>query len=920
MSTQAQKIALSIDDFANWKRIEKRQISPNGKFIIYELNAQKGDGNLVIYNVNTNENDSIPLGYEAIFSPNSDFIAFKLKPAADTVRKAKLAELKKDKMPKDTLAVVNLVTKKITKYPDIESFKMSEKNNSWLAMLIKHKEPKEAINVGDTNQITDTIKIEKKAKKKNKDSKDLILLDPINNNQYTFSRVEDYVVAKKGNTIALISKLSDSTEMKGIITFNTQNSHIDTLFQDSLTFKKITLSEIGDQLAFLASADTIDEKVFSLYYASLNKPEFKIIADTLTPNLPNQWSPSEKGSIYFSENGLKLFFGTAIKPVHEPNDSILDEDKPKIDVWSWTDIDLQPMQLLNREKEKKRTYLTIYHTKENKVVQLADSLIENIRLVNKKNGEWALGYTNKPYRRASSWNGRWLNDYYLINTKTGNKQLVLKGKSEAHLSPSGKYIVWYEQNDSTFYAQNNKTGKTITLNKNLPVIFCDELNDMPTNPYTYGVAGWSESDKFIFIYDRFDLWKFDLSGKIEPQNMTAGHGRKNNISFRYQKLDPDLVYIPSNTMLIFKGINEENFEEGYYSLILDSPKKPTELVKGDYILGTIQKAKNTNDAIWNTQTVSKYPEIKFSKLDFKNPKEISNANKQQSDFIWATSEIVSWQSFTGDTLKGILYKPENFDASKKYPMMVYFYERSSHTKNAYSLPSPSRSIINKTFYASNGYLVFVPDITYKTGYPGQSAYDAIISGVNYLTNTFTFVDASHMALQGQSWGGYQIAWLITQTDMFAAAMAGAPVSNMTSAYGGIRWGSGMSRMFQYEHSQSRIGGTLWERPLLYLENSPVFHAPKVNTPLLIMHNDNDGAVPWYQGIEYFVALRRLNKPVWMLNYNGMKHNIESKYWANRIDLSLRMFQFFNHYLKNEPAPEWMIKGVSATEKGDNLGY
>jgi len=177
-----------------------------------------------------------------------------------------------------------------------------------------------------------------------------------------------------------------------------------------------------------------------------------------------------------------------------------------------------------------------------------------------------------------------------------------------------------------------------------------------------------------------------------------------------------------------------------------------------------------------------------------------------------------------------------------------------------------------------------------------------------------------MAVQGQSWGGYQTAYLVTQTDMFAAAMGGAVVSNMTSAYGGIRWQSGLNRMFQYEKTQSRIGGTLWEKPMLYIENSPLFHAPKVNTPLLLMHNDKDGAVPWYQGIEYFVALRRLNKPVWMLNYNGQPHNLSAGAVADRLDLSKRMKQFFDHYLKDEPAPEWMTKGIPALEKGKTLGY
>jgi dipeptidyl aminopeptidase/acylaminoacyl peptidase len=299
---------------------------------------------------------------------------------------------------------------------------------------------------------------------------------------------------------------------------------------------------------------------------------------------------------------------------------------------------------------------------------------------------------------------------------------------------------------------------------------------------------------------------------------------------------------------------------------------------------------------------------------------ISDANPQQENFIWPKVQMVEWTSFSGEKLKGLLYVPENLDPGKKYPMMVYFYERNAENIYRHQHPAPSRSTINKPLYTSNGYVVFVPDITYKEGYPGQSAYNAIVSGTQHVINTFPFIDEKRMALQGQSWGGYQIAYLITQTDLYAAAMAGAPVSNMTSAYGGIRWQTGLSRMFQYEQTQSRIGGTLWDKPLHYIENSPVFYAPKVNTPLLMMHNDNDGAVPWYQGIEYFVALRRLNKPVWMLSYNDEPHNLNASSWANRVDLSKRMFQFFNHYLKGEAMPEWMEKGVPAIEKGENLGY
>ena len=260
----------------------------------------------------------------------------------------------------------------------------------------------------------------------------------------------------------------------------------------------------------------------------------------------------------------------------------------------------------------------------------------------------------------------------------------------------------------------------------------------------------------------------------------------------------------------------------------------------------------------------------------------------------------------------------NFDSTKSYPLMVYFYELYSDRLHSHYIPKPTASIIYATEYASAGYVVFMPDIRYKEGHPANSAYDCIMSGTDKVLSLYSNIDSTKMALQGQSWGGYQTAQLITMTNRYKAAMAGAPVSNMFSAYGGMRWGSGLNRQFQYEKTQSRIGYTIWEKPELYVENSPLFHLPNVTTPLLIMHNDEDGAVPWYQGIELFTGLKRLNKTAWMLNYNGDDHNLMKN--ANRIDLSIRMRQFFDHYLMDKPAPEWMEKGIPAIDKGKKLGY
>ena len=249
-------------------------------------------------------------------------------------------------------------------------------------------------------------------------------------------------------------------------------------------------------------------------------------------------------------------------------------------------------------------------------------------------------------------------------------------------------------------------------------------------------------------------------------------------------------------------------------------------------------------------------------------------------------------------------------------MIVYFYERNNNTLYNYLAPSPTPSRLNVPFFVSRGYVVFVPDIWYITGHPGKSAYDYIVSGTRALIKQ-GFIDSTKIGLQGQSWGGYQTAYLITQTNLYAAAWAGAPVVNMFSAYGGVRWETGVNRQMQYEKTQSRIGATIWDKPQLYIENSPLFHLQKVKTPLVIMSNDADGAVPWYQGIEFFTAMRRLHKPVWLLNYNGEAHNLVER--RNRKDIQIREQQFFDWKLKGDPAPKWITEGVPAVFKGRDLG-
>ncbi|MBK6666543.1 MAG: S9 family peptidase [Saprospiraceae bacterium] len=365
--------------------------------------------------------------------------------------------------------------------------------------------------------------------------------------------------------------------------------------------------------------------------------------------------------------------------------------------------------------------------------------------------------------------------------------------------------------------------------------------------------------------------------------------------------------------MVNKRFDENTKGSSYVHLYADSLK--TKLLTGgdDVMLTTqVKKPRKNSKYLFTSENFNTFPDLLLANADFSDIKKITNANPQQAEYGWGKAQLMAWTNYDNQKNEGMVFYPPQFDPEKKYPLIVNFYERSSDELHRHRAPEAHRSSINYTYYTNLGYIIFNPDIKYKTGQPGDDCYNAVESGVDALVKT-GYIDETRIALQGHSWGGYQVAYLLTKSERYRCAESGAPVVNMVSAYGGIRWESGMSRMFQYEKTQSRLGATLWENPERFHHNSPIYNMPKVTTPVLILHNDEDGAVPWYQGIEYFMALRRLGKPAWLLNYNSEPHWPVK--WQNRLDFNIRMEQFFNHYLMDGPLPLWMKEGNNPVEKG-----
>jgi dipeptidyl aminopeptidase/acylaminoacyl peptidase len=423
------------------------------------------------------------------------------------------------------------------------------------------------------------------------------------------------------------------------------------------------------------------------------------------------------------------------------------------------------------------------------------------------------------------------------------------------------------------------------------------------------------------LNDRYGIWQVPVESNQAPVYLVGDREKK--IRYRYISTDPDERYIKKGQVMVFQTLQDQNKKAGLWKANYNGPASlRTALLPihadDEHSISAVLKARNADYYTFLMESFTESPDLYYwhETSEGQDGAKLTSINPQQSKYTWGTAELFKWKAYNGKEATGIVYKPEDFDPKKKYPVIVYFYERLSDGLFDYKEPAPIRSAVNVPYFVSNGYIIFMPDIEYKIGYPGQGAYDYIVSGSRALIKK-GWADSTRMALQGHSWGGYQAAQVATMTKLYKAVWAGAPVANMTSAYGGIRWESGVSRQFQYEKTQSRIGATLWEKPELYIKNSPLFHLNKVTAPMVIMANDADGAVPWYQGIELFTGLRRLGKKVWMFNYNGQGHGLTQR--QDMRDYQVRMQQFFDWILKGEKPARWITEGIPAVKKGKEWG-
>jgi dipeptidyl aminopeptidase/acylaminoacyl peptidase len=936
---QTAKRPLNHHDYDGWKSISGQHLSADGKFLAYGVFPQEGDGAIVIRNLVTGKEQREPggvrpapvpatgaeegpppeaRGVTIAFSADSHTVVFSTFPS-----KAAIDQAKKDKKlaPKDGMVIVDLAGGKTDRVERVKRFAMPEKASGFLAYWREGPDTPAAAakpEGGDADQQGGrgggrggTAAGGTGRGPRPEFGSDLVLRNLADGTERTFADVAEFSLTDDGKQLVYAVAARD-TAKNGVFAAKVGSADpAAALLEGKGKYAKLTWDENQTQLVFLSDRDDAASKPskWKLYRWDRQGAGAVELASATTPGFRKEFAITDRGTLSLSKDGSRIFFAVAT-PAPEKKDDAVDassDEKAVVDLWTSKDEYIQPIQKVRAERDRNRTFTAAYLIPEKKVVQLGDATLPDV--TPSENAQWILGSDDREYRALADYDERYA-DAYVVDAATGTRTLLAKKhRGQVTWSPNGKYLLAFDGKDWSTVSVPD--GKSVNLTAALPVKFWNEEHDSPSTPAAYGSAGWTKDGKWVLLYDRHDIWRVGPDGS-GAKNITAGYGRQHDLRLRYIRTEvenPRERWIDGSKPLMLQAENLKTWETGFFRATLEG-SEPKQLIMSSKNYSVPVKAKDADVYLLTEQTFNEFPDLLTSDGTFKELRKVSNANPQKAQLLWGTAELVPFKNADGVPLTAALYKPENYDPKKKYPMMVYIYERLTQNVNRFVNPAPGTSI-NISYYVSNGYLVLTPDIVYTVGYPGQSALKCVLPAVQAVVDR-GIVDEKAIGIQGHSWGGYQIAYMVTQTNRFRAVAAGAPVVDMVAAYDGIRWGTGLPRQFQYERTQSRIGGSIWQYPTRFIENSPIFWMDRVQTPVMILQNDGDDAVPWYQGIEFFLALRRLGKDAWLFNYNGQPHGLRNR--ADQKDYTIRLQQYFDHFLKGAPAPAWMEKGVPYIER------
>ncbi|AXV66371.1 S9 family peptidase [Pseudoalteromonas lipolytica] len=903
-STQVSaKEALQFKDVFDFKYAKGTQLSEDGRILTLSADPYRGNAQGQVYTLNNNALlSTVERGTRPTINKAANWVAFTQVPTLLEKETTK----KKDEL-KNNLVLVNTKDGEQQTFNDVKDYTLSD-DGVWLAYRLDQKADKtEAKDDQEKDENSSEIKPDKKDKRF-----DLVLVNLQDKTTHTINNVFSYAISSTGEQLLASQSFSDGADNQIVLVDLTNSFNTSVLIDEpGVVANKIAWQPNSNTAALLVGNYVNDDTRRRDHSLQLLENG----ALSTINSADSSWTIGKTASLTWSEDGKRLYFenhpklADKVKAKEYTDEASLYNfdtirDHKGLNVWHNKDVEIKPREEQQwNEANKLRHYQAVYHVNGKQVVQLSTPNMPEVSL--NTNRDALLGYSDLPYLERVMYGG-FFADYFSVDVKTGKQTPIVSDYPfRPSLAPNGQYAAFFK--DSHVQLKDLGNNKVSTLSKAINAIFADDKHDYPSPQPGYGFAGWLNDSSQVLVYSKFDIWAFDVATQ-KATRLTQG--KETNTQYRVIKLDKDHVGFAKDDTLLLSATNLQDKQTEIAKLDLTS-NKVSKVLSGKKRYDVVKKAKNADKYLFTAQTYQQFPDYYQADFSFKNPQRVTNLNPQISNFAWGEKpELISYKGFDGEDLQGVLIKPAGYKKGDKVPVVVYFYRYMS--QRMYDFPKMELNHRpNFPMFTSNGYAIFLPDIRFEIGHPGKSSTQTMINATQKLID-LGIADPNKIGLQGHSWAGYQSAFMITQTDMFKAVVSGAPVSNMTSAYSGIRLKSGLARQFQYETGQSRIGKTLFEAPELYIENSPVFFADKVNTPILIMFGDKDDAVPWHEGVQYYLALRRAGKDATFLQYEGEPHHL--KKFPNQVDFSIRMMEYFDHYLKGKPAAEWIKNGVPFIEE------
>lgn len=870
-----QKKLVDTTDFGKWAYVADPGISNDGQYVSFAIKDQPYlSSTMVIKKVSDNWEKRIPNGISVKFSEDSRSAILKVK---------------------DTLQIISLGYDEIQTIPGVETFGLVKlKKAEW---LIYHPS---------------TV------------AQGLILKNLKTGEQQMLDSAIDYQVCPDGRSLLITQNYQEKIGQQEMVIYDPELK-TDKSIWHGLNPSNIIFDNRGNQIAFF-SAPTLESNILDvLHVINLSTgEEGKVTLQDLDKPDDMTFYAYFYDHYRFSNDGKRLFFSLSeIEPIKPANGV-------KVTVWNYKDAALQSYQ--SDPGLSKQEYLYCYTIKQNKWISLTNEfewIPYSSRFCSSCNDDYIVVERIEGDQNEFYWNPKSRQKVTLISTITGERKTLSEESKDylkqIEISPTGKYVVYYNSANGNYESYHIQTGVVRNLTSSIHTNW-GNINGMPSIPSPLGILGWIQDDRKILLKDYKGLWEIDLLGKIPPVNLISTDYSNRIIA---PLMSNDNKIYKDGDILFFQGYNLENKNCGFYKLELSRGKKVQFLSEGPYqyqksysyynTLGGHEavKAKYTDAYFIMRQSASIAPNF-FYTTDFKRFKDVTEVYPEEG-FNWITSELHKYKDEKGEEYEGVLLKPYNFDPQKKYPVIFIYYTESTNNLNKYYYPEANGGYINFPWYVSNDYLIFMPDIKFDSiTTSGKSAFRSVMAAVNYLTQK-PWVNKSKIAAHGGSFGGFETNYILTKTGVFTAAMELAGMTNLVALYGSIFTPPGYSQTFGCDIGMLRMWGTLWDKQENYLNNSAILHVDKITTPLLIMHNPKDGSVPYAQGLSFFIALRRLQKKAWMLEYENENHSISSRNIKARMDYQIRVKQFFDHYLKDQPEPKWMTTGIPARLRGIDDG-